>query len=103
MVSFLRSLSLQSRLLASIGGLGPRDTFLVVGAVPKLEVPPYQLIGGNQSMRGWYSGTAGDSQDTLQFSVLAGVRSLGPATRRPLLYPFVAGCSNATPPTKGRT
>jgi D-arabinose 1-dehydrogenase-like Zn-dependent alcohol dehydrogenase len=61
---------------ACLGGLGPRGTFLVVGAVPKLEVPPLQLIGGNQSVRGWYSGTAIDSQDTLEFSVLTGVRSL---------------------------
>ena len=61
---------------ACIGGLGPRGTFLVVGAVPKLEVPPLQLIGGNQSVRGWYSGTAIDSQDTLEFSALTGVRSL---------------------------
>ncbi len=61
---------------ACIGGLGPRGTFLVVGAVPTLEVPPFQMIGGNLSVRGWYSGTAIDSQDTLQFSVLAGVRSL---------------------------
>jgi D-arabinose 1-dehydrogenase-like Zn-dependent alcohol dehydrogenase len=61
---------------ACIGGLGPRGTFLLVGAVPKLEVPPFQLIGGNQSVRGWYSGTAIDSQDTLEFSALTGVRSL---------------------------
>jgi D-arabinose 1-dehydrogenase-like Zn-dependent alcohol dehydrogenase len=61
---------------ACIGGLGPRGTFLVVGAVPKLEVSPLQLIGGNQSVRGWYSGTAIDSQDTLEFSALTGVRSL---------------------------
>ena len=61
---------------ACMGGLAPRGTFLVIGAVPKLEVPPFQLIGGNQSVRGWYSGTAIDSQETLSFSVLAGVRSL---------------------------
>jgi len=61
---------------ACIGGLGPRGTFMLLGAVPKLEVPPIQLIGGNQSVRGWYSGTAIDSQDTLKFSVLAGVRSM---------------------------
>lgn len=61
---------------ACIGGLGPRGTFMLIGAVPKLEIPPFQLIGGNQSVRGWYSGTAIDSQDTLEFSVLSGVRSL---------------------------
>jgi len=61
---------------ACLGGLGPRGTLLVVGAVPKLEVPPVQLIGGNQAVRGWYSGTAIDSQDTLAFSALSGVRSM---------------------------
>jgi D-arabinose 1-dehydrogenase-like Zn-dependent alcohol dehydrogenase len=44
--------------------------------VPKLEVPPLQMFGGNQSVRGRYSGTAIDSQDTLEFCVLTGVRSL---------------------------
>jgi D-arabinose 1-dehydrogenase-like Zn-dependent alcohol dehydrogenase len=35
-----------------------------------------QLIGGSQSVKGWYSGTSIDSQDTLSFSVLSGVRSM---------------------------
>jgi D-arabinose 1-dehydrogenase-like Zn-dependent alcohol dehydrogenase len=61
---------------ACMGGLGPRGTFLVIGAVPTLQVPPFQLIGGNQSVRGWYSGTAIDSEDTLKFSALSGVRSM---------------------------
>ncbi|HQR23713.1 MAG TPA: alcohol dehydrogenase [Steroidobacteraceae bacterium] len=61
---------------ACMGGLGPRGTFLVVGAVPALQVPPLQMIGGNQSVRGWYSGTAIDSQDTLAFCALSGVRSM---------------------------
>ena len=61
---------------ACMGGLAPRGTLLVVGAVPNLEVPPFQMIGGNQSVRGWYSGTAIDSQDTLEFSLRTGVRSL---------------------------
>ena len=30
----------------------------------------------NQSVTGWYSGTAIDSEDTLTFSVLSGVRSM---------------------------
>ncbi len=67
---------------ACLGGLGPRGVFLLIGAVPKLEVPALKLIGGNQSIRGWYSGTAIDSQDTLRFSALAGVRSLNE------VYPF---------------
>lgn len=61
---------------AVLGGLGPRGTMMVIGAVPTLEVSPFQLIGGNQSVRGWYSGTSIDSQDTMAFSALTGVRSL---------------------------
>ena len=73
-----------SAMQACMGGLGPRGTFVVIGAVPKLEVPALQMISGNQSVRGWYSGTAIDSEDTLKFSALAGVRSLNevfPMTR----------------------
>lgn len=61
---------------ACMGGLGPRGTFLIVGAVPRLEVPAIQLISGSQSVRGWYSGTAIDSQDTLAFSAATGIRSM---------------------------
>jgi D-arabinose 1-dehydrogenase-like Zn-dependent alcohol dehydrogenase len=31
------------------------------------------LVAGRQSVAGWYSGTAKDSQDTLEFSALTGV------------------------------
>jgi D-arabinose 1-dehydrogenase-like Zn-dependent alcohol dehydrogenase len=34
------------------------------------------LISGRRSIAGWPSGTAADSQDTLEFSALAGVRSM---------------------------
>ena len=34
------------------------------------------LIAGRRSVKGWYSGTAVDSEDTLAFSVLSGVRSM---------------------------
>jgi hypothetical protein len=34
------------------------------------------LLSGRRSVKGWYSGTATDSQDTLKFSLLAGVRSM---------------------------
>jgi D-arabinose 1-dehydrogenase-like Zn-dependent alcohol dehydrogenase len=61
---------------AVLGGLGPNGTMMIIGAVPSLEVPPLQLLGGRQSVKGWYSGTAIDSQDTLEFSVLSGVRSM---------------------------
>jgi D-arabinose 1-dehydrogenase-like Zn-dependent alcohol dehydrogenase len=37
------------------------------------------MIFLNQSVSGWYSGTSIDSQDTLNFSVLSGVRSMNEA------------------------
>ena len=47
-----------------------------MGPPPSLTVSPGNLIGGRLSVKGWYSGTSIDSQDTLAFSVLAGVRSM---------------------------
>ncbi len=62
---------------ALIPGLGPNGTLLVLGAPHEpLKVPAFALIGGQRSVRGHYSGTSIDSQDTLNFSVLSGVRSM---------------------------
>jgi D-arabinose 1-dehydrogenase-like Zn-dependent alcohol dehydrogenase len=62
---------------ALVNGLGPRGTLLVVGAgLESLTVTPLQLIGGSKTVRGWASGTARDSQDTLEFSSLSGVRPM---------------------------
>ena len=61
---------------AVMGGLGVNGAMMIIGAVPSLQVPPLQLLGGRQSVKGWYSGTSIDSQDTLSFSVLSGVRSM---------------------------
>ena len=60
---------------AAAGGLAPNGTLMIVGAIPRLQVPAFQLLVGRQSVKDWYSGTAIDSQDTLSFSVLSGVRS----------------------------
>jgi D-arabinose 1-dehydrogenase-like Zn-dependent alcohol dehydrogenase len=59
-----------------IGGLAPTGTLMIVGAVPSLEVPALQLLLNSQQVKGWYSGTSLDSQETLAFSVLSGVRSM---------------------------
>ena len=61
---------------AVIGGLTPAGTLMIVGAVPALEVPALQLLLKSQQVKGWYSGTSIDSQETLAFSVLSGVRSM---------------------------
>jgi D-arabinose 1-dehydrogenase-like Zn-dependent alcohol dehydrogenase len=58
-------------------GLAPNGKLMVVGAdAQSLTVTPLQLIRGSKSIRGWASGTARDSQDTLEFSALSGVRPM---------------------------
>ena len=61
---------------AVVGGLAVNGSLLIVGAVQSLPVSPLQLLGGRQSIKGWYSGTSIDSQDTLSSSVQASVRSM---------------------------
>jgi D-arabinose 1-dehydrogenase-like Zn-dependent alcohol dehydrogenase len=61
---------------ATIAGLGVNGTLIVVGADQSMQVSPILLISAQRSVKGWYSGTAADSQDALKFSVLTGVRSM---------------------------
>jgi D-arabinose 1-dehydrogenase-like Zn-dependent alcohol dehydrogenase len=63
-------------LSAVLGGLGIDGKMIIVGAADPLEVPPRLLIGGRRSVMGWPSGRSIDSQDTLRFSALTGVRSM---------------------------
>lgn len=57
-------------------GLGLNGTLMVIGAAQSMTVSPLFLLSGRRSVKGWYSGTAKDSQDALAFSVLSGVRSM---------------------------
>ena len=62
---------------ALIDGLGPNGKLMVVGAdVEPIEVTPVQLIFGSHTIQGWASGTATDSEDTLRFAELTGVRPM---------------------------
>ena len=61
---------------AVLGGLSPNGVLVVIGAAGPLSVDPILLISGQRSVKGWYSGTSIDSQDTLKFSALAGVQSM---------------------------
>ncbi len=75
---------------AVAGGLGVNGKLLVIGATMEpLDIPPIVLIMRRLSIVGWPSGTAIDSQDTLAFSVLTGVRSMNeifPLERAPEGY-----------------
>jgi D-arabinose 1-dehydrogenase-like Zn-dependent alcohol dehydrogenase len=58
------------------GGLAVNGTLLVIGAAPSMQVSPLFLLLGCRSIKGWYSGTSIDTQDTLAFSERTGVRSM---------------------------
>jgi D-arabinose 1-dehydrogenase-like Zn-dependent alcohol dehydrogenase len=60
-----------------VDGLGPNGVLLIVGASPdSLDASPSQLIFGRKRVQGWSSGTPSDSEDTLHFSDLTGVRAM---------------------------
>jgi len=60
-----------------IDGLGPHGRLMVVGAdFAPIEVTPPQLIFGSRTIQGWASGIPTDSEDTLRFAELSGVRPM---------------------------
>jgi D-arabinose 1-dehydrogenase-like Zn-dependent alcohol dehydrogenase len=60
-----------------IDGLAPNGRLIVLGAATEpIEVTPLQLIIGSRTIQGWASGTPADSEDTLRFAELAGVRPM---------------------------
>jgi D-arabinose 1-dehydrogenase-like Zn-dependent alcohol dehydrogenase len=75
---------------AVLGGLSVNGKLIMIGASnDTVEVPPLLFISGRRSIVGWPSGTSIDSQDTLSFSVLSGVRSMNevfPLERAPEAY-----------------
>jgi D-arabinose 1-dehydrogenase-like Zn-dependent alcohol dehydrogenase len=60
-----------------LGGLAVNGKLIMIGASDEpLEVSPIFFLSGRRSVVGWPSGTSIDSQDTLSFSVLSGVRPM---------------------------
>ncbi len=60
-----------------IDGLGPNGKLMVIGATfDPIEVTPPQLIFGSRTIQGWAAGTPADSEDTLRFAELSGVRPM---------------------------
>ena len=62
---------------ATLGGLGVNGKLIILGAAAEpLQVPGIPLLLGRRSIMGWPSGSSIDSQDTLSFSLLTGVRAM---------------------------
>jgi D-arabinose 1-dehydrogenase-like Zn-dependent alcohol dehydrogenase len=60
-----------------IGGLAANGVLMVVGAPSEpMEVSAIQLIFGRRRIQGWPSGIPTDSEDTLRFAELTGVRPM---------------------------
>jgi D-arabinose 1-dehydrogenase-like Zn-dependent alcohol dehydrogenase len=62
---------------ALVGGLGVNGTMLVVGAsMDPIEVSPNELRFGKKGIKGWAGGIPTDTQDTLVFAEMTGVRPM---------------------------
>jgi len=60
-----------------IDGLGANGTMMVVGATfDPIEVTPLQLIINRRNLQGWVAGIPSDSEDTLRFAEMTGVRPM---------------------------
>ncbi len=59
-----------------VGGLGPNGTMLVIGAVGPFPINSLELLSKRAAVKGWYSGTSVDSEDTLLFSQQTKVASM---------------------------
>jgi D-arabinose 1-dehydrogenase-like Zn-dependent alcohol dehydrogenase len=61
---------------ALVDGLGPHGKMVVVGAMEPIEVPPAKILFGSKRIQGWASGIPTDSEDTLRFAEMTGIRPL---------------------------
>jgi alcohol dehydrogenase/propanol-preferring alcohol dehydrogenase len=62
---------------AAVGGLAIDGKLVMVGISEEpVEIPIVKFIVGRHSVQGWPCGTSADSQDTLNFSVQAGIRPM---------------------------
>ncbi|HEY6367223.1 MAG TPA: zinc-binding dehydrogenase, partial [Candidatus Binatia bacterium] len=62
---------------ATLSGLGVNGKLVILGAAAEpLQVPGIPLLLRRRSILGWPSGSSMESQDTLNFSLLAGVRAM---------------------------
>ena len=73
----LATVTSSQAMTAAVGGLGADGVFVVLGAAHEpLGFSPIFLIGGRRAIKGWPSGSSIDSEDTMAFCALQGVRSM---------------------------
>jgi D-arabinose 1-dehydrogenase-like Zn-dependent alcohol dehydrogenase len=62
---------------ALVAGLGANGTLVVIGAAPDpIEVSSVPLLLARRDIKGWSAGTPTDSEDTLRFAEMTGVRPM---------------------------
>ncbi len=73
----LSTLTNADALASAVGGLAPGGK-LIINGVPEepFEANAMALVGGRRSIVGWPSGTGMDSEDTLNFSALTGIKPM---------------------------
>jgi D-arabinose 1-dehydrogenase-like Zn-dependent alcohol dehydrogenase len=75
--AILATLTSGKAMSAVLGGLAVNGKLIIIGASDEpLEVNGNLMIGARRSIMGWLSGNSIDSQDTLSFSMLTGVRAM---------------------------
>lgn len=73
----LSTVTATDALVQAAGGLGPSGKFIVNGVPEKpWEINVIPMVLNRLSIVGWPSGTGMDSEDTLNFSALAGVKPM---------------------------
>ena len=71
----LSTLTDAASLAVAVNGLAPQGKLIILGVPEKpFDLNTLPLIMGERAVKGWPSGTGLDSQDTLEFSALTGVK-----------------------------
>ena len=61
----------------ALDGLAPAGKIIIVGAPDgPIVINPFPLLLGRRTVAGWPSGTGMDSEDTLKFSALTGIKPM---------------------------
>jgi D-arabinose 1-dehydrogenase-like Zn-dependent alcohol dehydrogenase len=74
--AILATITSADAMQAIAGGLGANGVMMIIGGVGALTVDSLDLLRKRAAVKGWYSGTSADSEDTLQFSLENNIASM---------------------------